>query len=273
MTFNGLTLNKGHTIDIGTLAENNDSDFILQYDLRRESVNAKSIKSKSIKSNKSLDTSFKGKSKREKIRKFFYKLARRDKPEELEALAGTEEREKERTARIMSTIRTAQLLRTNTYYSSLYPMTPSFKIKEDTEEEFRRARILSMRLHTNDFIESPTPIPSPIEVRRSPPMRRTSAIITRTAISSLISISRSLNVDQDATIHHSLLRQPNSLFEQLEELETDSESETSSIDSEESYYSFEKSEISRMITRRRTIIRRPVSNSLPSPINIDFWVQ
>jgi hypothetical protein len=262
MTLNSLVLIKGHTLDLGALAEYNDFDYIDRFSFRQQSTKSLEL----------IDTSSPIKSKRHRIKLFFQKFRRKQKSQmkhhqhlDLEA--------NDRTEFIMCSLRTAQLLRTNTYLSSMYPMTPTFVIKQDTEEELRKTRISSLRLHTNDVIESSSSSPSSRPSRPALPMisgltsrvRRRSTVVTTTAISSLMGVSDGvLNNNQDLTIHHSIL-----------ESLPDIASGTYSTDSQESYYSFDKSQISRVSTRIRptTAIRPSMSNSLPSPINIDFWIE
>lgn len=264
MTLNSLVLIKGHTLNLGALAEYNDFDYIDRFSFRPQS----------IKSLELIDTSSPIKSKRHRIKLFFHKFRRKQKLQ-LKHHQDLDLKANDRAEFIMSSLRTAQLLRTNTYLSSMYPMTPTFVIKQDTEEELRKTRISSLRLHTNDVIESSSSSSSPASSpsRPAPPVvsrltslvPRRSTVVTTTAISSLMDISEGgLNNDQDFTIHHSLL-----------ESLADITSETYSIDSQKSYYSFDKSQISRVNTRiRPTIAFRPsMSYSLPSPINIDFWVE
>lgn len=245
---------KAHTIDLGILREHKDLDYVLQYsNLEPIESNLSKVDQFSITSAKV----FKEKSKRQRFKKLLRRVLHRSDVESLctpnikDSLLSSNASESilaNKSEYILSNIKSAQSFKANTYFSSLYPMN-------STQLKYNDSLILRKNsLNFQTTLSTPSPRPK----------RKTSIIITRTAISSLISVSR--NFDQDTTIHHSLLRQP-PLLEVLDEKSLDSP-----VSLTESYYSFEMLAISKVNTRRGTIIRREVRRELPSPIDIDSWI-
>jgi hypothetical protein len=168
-------------------------------------------------------------------------------------------------------------MKSNGYLSSFFPLT-SFKIKEDAMNEMIQTQVSSTHLNRNGsvmspgineqqaqslLIESPLPV-TPVSVPHA--RVRTSNIATPTALSSLINFSKAIDVLRNISAAHSTQRYP--VYSSRSQ---DVNFNESLVGSASSYYSFDRSEISRVNTRRVTITRRQPWRALPSPINMDLW--